>query len=147
MAGALEIHVEPVVSRLDGMARRAADLTKAWPEVGRVWAEREGKIFASAGPGWAPLSSKSLMAPRTGGPLVRTGALRDALTSATPRRSGPRFAVFGPADGADVRGGLFAKRGGHAPKRDPVPPLRPAEKKEMLDAMAKAVLGPAAGAA
>ncbi|MBI1377248.1 MAG: hypothetical protein GC157_07180 [Frankiales bacterium] len=124
--------------RLDDLIDAASDLSPAWPEIGKVWSDREERVFATGSFGrWAPLKVVTVLQKLRDGatsePLVHTGILKHELTSATPRSQGPRFAVYGPARGAVIDYAKFHVRGQGVPQRHPVPRLTPTERRRMVE--------------
>lgn len=114
----------------------AADLSPAWPGVGDWWRARELQVFARGGrPRWAPLSPSYILARRRhglgGAILVRTGRLRDAVTSRTPARATARWAVFGPHGRQAPHWSLVKTGTGSMPRRDPMPRLTPTERTQV----------------
>lgn len=143
---------ERVSDVLDGVIDAVQDLSDAWPAVGEVFAERQRGIFATGSNGrWATLAASTILRKRRLGQpattLVATGSLLAAVSSATPRASGPRFAVYGPPKGADLSFAKHHIRGNGVPQRNPVPRLTPIERKRMVEAIRERVLAPALKAA
>lgn len=124
--------------RLTELAEAAGDLTPVWPEAGKVWAQREERIFATQSSGrWQPLSTPTLIRKRKEGlstePLVETGVLMRSLTSELPRSAGLHFAVYGPAKGESIDYAKFHMRGMGVPQRHPVPRFNPGEREAMIE--------------
>lgn len=129
--------------RLDVLSELARDFRLAWPEVGKIWADRQTRIFASGSMGrWAPLAAQTILKKRAnavGDPaaiLVDSGLLRDDLTRPEPRNSGPGYAVFGPPAGSISP--TYAKYhvlGQGNPQRHPVPKFTTGEKVEIVRIM------------
>jgi hypothetical protein len=110
-----------------------------WDGVGQVWAERQRKVFATASFGrWAPLKYETIMDKRRMGrdssPLVRTGMLRNEVSSPTPRSSSPHFVILGPQRGAVIEYAKYHLHGNGVPQRNPVPRFSPAERTALLRA-------------
>lgn len=121
------------------MISRTEDFAPLWPEIGRVWVEREQEVFATRSKSrWARLAASTIRSKRRAGvagkpDLVRTGALLAALTQVKPRSSGSRFVVFGPPPGSPAtKYGTDHAKGRGSPQRDPVPKLTPNERKRMV---------------
>ena len=145
---AAEVKVDPngldlLLRRLDAGAARAADLMPAWPEVGRVWAERQRTVFEQ-GKGWDPLAPSTIKRKRKIGggskPLIRTGRLYAEATDPIPVRQNPHFAVFGIEAPEVVRYAHWHQRGAGVPKRMPVPRLTPKERKAMVKAIGDVIM-------
>lgn len=126
-----------VAQRLEDIASGVRDLSPAWPGVGEVFAERQNKVFDTRSFGrWAPLAPTTILRKRnsslSGGLAVLqdTQLLRDALTSPTPRSSGPGFAVFGPL--VDIPYAQFHVRGMGNPQRHPMPKFTPTERANLV---------------
>lgn len=139
-----EIKVDPagldsLVGHLDAGARIAADLMPAWPEVGKVWATRQRSVFAENR--WPPLAPATLKRKHQGGhePLVRTGALLREATDPIPVRQNPHYAVFGVGAPEVARYAFWHERGRGVPLRQPVPRLKPAERKALVKAIGDVV--------
>lgn len=117
---------------LEDIEAAAADLTAAWVNIGKVWAEREANVFATSSFGrWAPLSRASILRKRrehlAPDLMVETGTLRRELTRELPRAQGPHFAVFGPARAAALDYLKYHLKGQGTPQRNPAPKLAPME--------------------
>lgn len=126
-----------------------SDFSPAWAEIGGLIATREQGVFAEtrggAGRRWPMLRADTVIRKRREGfstaPMVRTGSLLRELTNATPRKSSPSFAIWGPQDADVAQVGVRHKRGqGNAPQRDPAPPIRPKEADTYIAVMRKHVL-------
>ncbi len=101
---------QAALRQLHELRARAADARPAWPAVGGVVAGEVREQFASGGARfgrgqrWSPLDPAYLRRKRaagfSGGILVRTGALRDSLTSRpmSIERYTPDSARFGTSD-------------------------------------------------
>lgn len=129
--GGLEEH-------LDELADAASDLSPVWPEIGKLWAEREDRVFATGSFGrWAPLKAVTVLQKVREGattePLVRTGILKYEVSQETPRSQGTHFVVFGPARAAVIDYAKFHMRGQGVPQRHPVPRLAPTERRRMVE--------------
>lgn len=130
---------EQVAERLEDLASAVSNLSPAWPGVGQVFAERQQRIFDTASYGrWAPLKASTILRKRQSGVggalkiLDDTGLLRGAVSSPTPRSSGPAFAVFGARD-SDVHYAKYHARGMGNPQRHPLPKFTPIERKNLVD--------------
>lgn len=124
------------ISQVDGVLEQiesvAHDMSLLWPDIGKVWAARQQKIFATESLGrWAPLKAATILRKRRLGvvadTLVETGTLRRELTREVPRSQGKRFAVFGPSQGAPIDYVKQHARGNGVPQRNPAPRLAPSE--------------------
>lgn len=127
--------------KLAAVAEAADDLRDCWDEVGALYAKRQRDIFARGGrPRWKPLSPDYIAAKRRDGlagkTLVRTGLLRNAMTSPRPIRTAPRYVVFGPYRKAP-HWTLHKYGSRKMPKRDPLPPLTKAERVKVRDIIAR----------
>lgn len=123
---------------LEDIEARARDLSGAWPDIGKVWAARQRKIFETESLGrWKPLAVTTILRKRREGivadTLVETGTLRRELSREVPRSQGARFAVFGPSQGAPIDYVKHHTRGEGVPQRNPVPRLAPAEHRTIVD--------------
>lgn len=133
---------------LEGVIDALADLSDAWPAVGEVFAERQRGIFATGSNGrWAPLAGSTIIRKRRLGQpmtsLVASGSLLSAVSSAAPRASGPRFAVYGaPKGGPDLSFVKHHLRGNGVPQRNPVPRLTATERRRMVEKIREQVLAP-----
>ena len=90
-------------------------------------------MFDTNGRGrWAPLASSTVAEKRragaSGGPLIRTGTLLRDLSDPAPRKSEPRFAVFGPPA---VPYAIYHARGRGVPRRSPVPTMTIGERRQV----------------
>jgi phage gpG-like protein len=137
--------------KLEQVAAAADDLGDMWPEVGEVFAERQRAIFTKGGrPRWKPLDPDYILQRRRDGlggrTLIRTGLLRDAVTQAKPAKTGPKFAVFGPAGRTAPHWVLHKHGTKRMPKRDPLPKFSKAERKRVRDLIAEHVVKPWGGA-
>lgn len=129
------------LAAIDEFIEKASDLRGAWPEVGKVWAEREKSVFETGSFGrWAPLKSATILDKQKSGlgttPMIETGSLIHGVTNPTPSESGPLYAVFGPGGSAPD----YAKyhlNGRGVPQRNPVPKLTPTERKRFVEKVAK----------
>jgi hypothetical protein len=138
--------LEDLIATVEQVADYAQDLRPVWPEIGRMWAERERHVFATNGlRKWAPLKAVTVLDKRAegapGDTLVRTDTLREELTSAVPRAEGPRFAVFGPSRGAPISYARWHMHGAGVPQRNPVPRFQYGEKGEMILALRRFMFG------
>lgn len=132
-----------VDARLSVLQQLAEDFSLGWPEIGKVWAERQREIFATGSMGrWSPLAAQTILRKRrsaVGDPaaiLVDSGVLRDDLTRPEPRNSGPRFAVYGPPAGAvSPYYARFHVTGQGNPQRHPVPRFSPSERQRVVGMM------------
>jgi hypothetical protein len=132
--------LDDLIATVERVADYAQDLRPVWPEIGRLWAERQANVFATGGLGkWAPLRAETILDKRRMGQpaatLVATDTLRGELTSATPRSEGPRFVVFGPSRGAPISYARWHMHGNGVPQRNPVPRFQPGEKEAMILAL------------
>lgn len=125
----------------------ARDFRLAWPEVGKIWAERQQHIFATGSLGrWTPLASRTILKKRRehvadpAAILVDSGDLKKDLTRTEPRSSGPGFAVFGPPTGSvSPTYAKFHVLGQGGPQRHPVPRFTTGEKQSIVAKMRKLV--------
>jgi hypothetical protein len=123
--------IDVALTDVDALEHRAGDLSPVWPLLGRLWARRQETVFATGGLGaWPPIGAKALLG-GSRSPLVRTGALRRAVSDPTPVESGPLHVMFGvdPGDAHAMKVGNIHRHGsGRVPVRDPMPRLRPTER-------------------
>ncbi|MEZ5119664.1 MAG: hypothetical protein R2686_07150 [Candidatus Nanopelagicales bacterium] len=131
--------LDEVEARLDKVSRAADNLRPVWPEVGRLWADRENTVFASNGLGrWAP---EAIVTMRTNqSPLVDTGVMRDGLTRAAAIWEKDHGAAWGASrhDRRVFNIAVFHTYGtSRMPKRIPVPPLRAAERRAWVGLIRK----------
>lgn len=131
--------LDDVEARLDKVANAADDLRPVWPEIGRLWASRQRTVFASNGLGrWAPEAVVTMRSNQS--PLVDTGVMRAGLDDAAPIWSRKKGASWG-GDRGDRRVyniAVFHAYGtSRMPKRLPVPPLRPTERKAWVGLVSK----------
>jgi hypothetical protein len=127
-----------LTDRLDQLIDASSNLSGVWPEIARVWAERQQTIFRTSSHGrWAPLRVATIIRKQREGvstePLVETHTLIRAVTSETPRASSPHFVVFGPQRGEAIDYAKFHMRGMGVPQRHPVPRFTPTERKRMIE--------------
>lgn len=130
-----------LVAKFDRTLVLTSNFSGAWPAVGRMYAGRERKLFQSGGrPKWKPLSPDYILNRRRDGLggriLIRTGRLRDAVSSPTPAKSSTRFAVFGPSGRTAPHWTLHKYGTTRMPKRDPLPSLTKKERAGVRDIMA-----------
>lgn len=129
--------IDEIAAQIDGLERRAGDLSECWPILGRMWAHRQAVVFDTDGLGqWPPDQARTrLQGSRS--TLVRTGRLRRAVSDSTPVESTPHSVTFGvkPGDVHAIVVGNVHRHGGRVPKRDSMPQLRPSEKDEWLKAI------------
>lgn len=130
--------IDDVAKRLDTIEHAADDLRPVWPQIGRLWADREQTVFASGGLGrWAPMAAVTLRTHQS--PLVDTGVMRQGLTASQPIWDAKKGAAYG-AERSDRRVyniAVFHTYGTRRmPKRLPVPPLRAAERRAWVDVVA-----------
>lgn len=129
---------------------RAQNLEPFWRSLTDWWDTRERSLFTGgrAGPSNAtrlaalsPATIKRKHGNRT--PLVRTGALRDAVLSGDPAKANDREAFFGIPKGDPQRiKAVFAVRGtARRPSRDPVPGLSLGERDDITDKLRRYLLG------
>ncbi len=126
-----------IQDRIDHLIARTGSLSEAWPEIGKVFAQRQDEVFATNSFGrWAPLRARTVILKREEGfstdTLVRSGLLKRELTSAIPRSQGDFFVVLGPSHESDIGYVKFHLKGNGVPQRNPVPRLRPVERTNML---------------
>lgn len=128
----IDTSLENATLLLSALEDRTSNLTEVWPRVGRIYADRERRLFTSGlRRTWAPLKSTTILTKRREGfagrgILVRTGGLMRAVQNPTPLKAGPRFGVFGIAPGlGDVQKTANWLRKGTArmPRRNPIPAL------------------------
>ena len=101
MIGISEQGIVDLERALEKLEKAASDLTPVWPKVGNWWRARQLAVFASSGRGtWE--TQKSPQGSR--GILVRTGQLRNAVSSPRPISASPTSAAFG----ATGRAGWYA---------------------------------------
>ena len=141
------VGVDKVARNLDRVAHAADDLGDVWPEVGDLFAMRQKAIFDKGGrPKWKPLSPKYILQRRREGlggrTLVRTGLLRDSVTQARPAKTGPKFAVFGPAGRTAPHWVLHKHGTKRMPKRDPLPNFTKKERGQVRDLIAVHIVKP-----
>lgn len=141
MIPAVGLHVDGAAklnSDLDKLDHALSDLHEFWPQLGQWWAGREQSVFDSRGFGrWAPLRSSTILARRRLGitddqPLIRTRTLFRTVDAASPVKTEAQFAVFGSHGGPGDAAGMHVRAGDHGPQRNPLPPLRAGEKREVL---------------
>ena len=133
--------------RLDTLYELARDFRLAWPEVGKIWAERQERIFRTGSDGrWSPLAAQTILRKRSnavGDPtaiLVDTGLLRGDLTRPDPRNSGPGYAVYGPPTGSvSPSYARYHVTGSGNPQRHPVPRFSPSERQRIAGEMRRFV--------
>lgn len=133
--------------RLGVLEDLARDFRLAWPEVGKIWKDRQEKIFRTGSLGrWSPLAAQTILRKRAsavGDPtqiLVDTGTLRDDLTRVEPRNSGPGYAVYGPPAGSvSPSYAKYHVTGQGNPQRHPVPRFTTNEKQEIVAQMRRFV--------
>lgn len=145
MAGsALQVKgLDKVLADLERLGTQAADLRKAWPIIGRLWAEREQRWFQSGGNGtWPALKARTLVRKKGSAPLVASGSLLADLTETKPRYADDHQAAYGPPKGAAslVRGHWHTVGSAYMPARRPVPKITAAERKAMVTAIRKAIM-------
>jgi phage gpG-like protein len=131
-------------ARLEDLAALAEDSSPMWDAVGQVWAERQRQVFATASFGrWTPLKYATILDKRRMGrssdPLVRTGVLREEVSSPRPRASSPHFVILGPQRGAAIEYARYHLHGNGVPQRNPVPRFSPAERTQLIDALRDAM--------
>ena len=130
---------DDVEARLDKVADAADDLRPVWPEIGRLWADRQDTVFASNGLGrWAPFAAATLRTHQS--PLVDTGVMREGLTMSKPIWDAKKGAAYGAPryDRRVYNIAVFHAYGtSRMPKRPPVPPLHGAERKAWVALVAK----------
>lgn len=129
--------VDRLLADLAKLEEAAGDLRPVWPVLGRMWAEREQRVFAGAN-SWAPFAAKTLIEHRHTGkpPMVATGSLVDAMTNPEPRYADASMVVYGPpkADKTPVTVGSRHTRGtAYMPARKIAPRLLAAERREMVE--------------
>lgn len=135
-----------VVDTLTDLRDRGDDLTPLWPKIGDWFAERQRAVWDRGRSAWKPLDADYLIANRRSGfagrgPLIRTGALKRAVSKGTPVKQTPSYAVFG-AKGGPAWYGVFHQRGTTVmPKRQPVPKLTATERREVVTLVADYLLG------
>ena len=133
--------------RLGVLEDLARDFRLAWPEVGKIWKDRQEKIFRTGSLGrWSPLAAQTILRKRQsaiGDPtqiLVASGTLRDDLTRAEPRNSGPGYAVYGPPAGSvSPSYARYHVTGQGNPQRHPVPRFTTGEKQAIVAKMRRFV--------
>lgn len=128
--------------QLDALATGIRDLSPAYPELGRWFADRQQAAFDSAGFGkWSALDPETIR--RRGGstaPLIATGALRAAASSPVPVKQSQRFVVFGIGPGeAQAYKARFqvSRRKAAKNRRDPVPNVTAADRRAVAEIVAK----------
>ena len=131
--------LDEVEDRLDRLGDAADDLRPVWPQIGRLWTNRQHTVFASNGLGrWAPPAAVTLRTHQS--TLVDTGVMRAGLDDAAPIWSRKKGAAWG-GDRGDQRVyniAVFHAYGtNRMPKRLPVPPLRAAERKAWIGLVGK----------
>lgn len=131
--------VDRLLADLAKLEALAGDLRPVWPELARMWAAREARIFAGGG-GWAPFAAATLIRHRESGkpPMVNTGALVAAMTDPAPRYEDDDMAVLGPpksAKAATTIGARHQRGTVYMPARKLAPRLTAAERRRMLDEM------------
>jgi hypothetical protein len=135
---------DEVEARLDKVADAADDMRDVWPEIGRLWADRQNTVFATDGLGKWGLRAASTIAEGQS-PLVDTGVMREGVTNAPPIWAKKYGAAWG-ANKADRRVmniavlntvGHKSRGASMVPPRVVVPPLRPAERKAWIGLVAK----------
>ena len=131
--------LDDVEARLEKVAHAADDLTPVWPQIGRLWDDRQNSVFASNGFGrWAPEALVTLRSNQS--PLVDTGVMRSGLTMARPIWDSKKGAAWGAprSDRRVYNVAVFHVYGtSRMPKRIPVPPLRAAERRAWIGVVAK----------
>ena len=142
ISGKVEVDgAEMIGKRLDRTRVLTANYSAMWPAVGKLFAARQRKLFRGGGrPKWAPLDPDYIMQRRaqglSGRILVRTGRLRDEVSSPTPAKSSDRFAVFGPAGRTAPHWTLHKHGTKRMPKRDPLPSLTKGERSKIREMLA-----------
>jgi len=128
-----------VEARLDKVGHAAEDLTPVWPQIGRLWEDRQDQVFASNGLGrWAPEAVVTMRSNQS--PLVDTGVMRRGLTLSHPIWHVEQAASYGAprSDRRVYNIAVFHAYGtARMPKRLPVPPLRAAERRAWVALVAK----------
>lgn len=130
--------------------QRAENLEPFWRSLAGWYGSRQRSLFTGgrAGPNNAdrfaaldPDTVRRKNGNRT--PLVRTGALRDAVLAGDPVKANDREAFFGLPKGDPQRlKAVFAARGaGRRPSRDPVPDLSLGEADDITDKLRRYLLG------
>lgn len=137
--------------RLSDVIGAVEDMSPAWPELGRLWSEREMEVFRTNGfRKWKPLRTDTILRKRSDSTaaagsqsevLVHSGLLKDEVTRVEPRAQGTHFVVFGPQRGAPIDYAKYHMRGNGVPQRNPVPRFRPGERDVMVQALRKYVFG------
>lgn len=119
---------------LEKLEKAASDLTPVWPKVGQWWRARQLAVFASGGRGtWETLKSPQ----GSRGILIRSGQLRNAVSSPRPITASPTSAAFG-ATGRAGWYGIFHQSGtGGVPERQPVLPLDGRDTQEVMEIFQK----------
>jgi len=136
----VESNITDLEEQLTKIGAAAADLSDTWNDVGNWWAARQRMIFLTQNRGqWQTRDPQTNSMGR--GVLIRTGRLMRAVSSAKPLYASPSTARFGANSGGDTYYGLFHQRGAGVPKRQPVPPLTAQEGNEVVQIIAKNILG------
>lgn len=131
-----------VIESLD----KAFDLRHAAAALAKWFGKREAAIFNSSGasgghPEFVPLARPTRMRKQRLGqprrPLVRTGAMLRDFSAGVALEAYEDRVVLGPRPGESKDYAFWAAR--NNPRRDPTPPLTPAERSEVIDLIAAAV--------
>lgn len=128
-----------VLDKLTDLANAAGDVSPAWGALGRLWARRQGDVFATSG--WGKWSGFSVEVVERGSPLDDEGVMREGMTDAAPRYSDKHMVVFGPPKGERrVQAVATLNTVGHksrgssrVPARPVVPPLRATERRQWIE--------------
>lgn len=132
---------DDVLSRLDGIADRAANMSEAYADLEKWWRKRQTEYFASSKiPRNHP---RTVILKGSNRPLVDTGNLRDATMRNQPFNLTDQGATFGLRKGTPeyTLGILMESSPRGAPERTPVPKLTPTERAKILDTLDEWVKG------
>lgn len=132
-----------VFADLDGIIAAAHDLSPAWPAVGKVFADRERRVFTTGQRRWAPLAAGTLRRKTTGrAVLINTGGLRADLANSIPVKSDRKSATFGARTVRARKIGTLHRYGtATMPARDPLPPVTGKERAALLAPIRDHIVG------
>ena len=148
MATVLIEGMDEIIERLSDVQQVAGDLRPVWDELGPIMARRQESVFATRGFGSWQINAQATIAEHQS-PLVDEGVMREGLTQRRPIWAVKASAAYG-AEKSDRRvmnvavlntvGHKSSRGNPHTPPRRVVPPLRAAEKRQVLEVMERAIM-------